>query len=158
MLRGLNPLVAEPTTSNPDGDFMAKVEIGKSYALLSFANADGKTMMYALPNNGAGFVDANGGLAEAATNESTAATGIPVFRYGDETGPLVPTSRGSWVKSDEITSVAGTSYTTTYYEYTCTEKPTAPKPIDWTGLDDIANATVLTGQTLVVIHDQVMAE
>ena len=158
VLRGLNPLVAEPANSNPDGDFMAKVEIGKTYALVSFANADGKTMMYAVPNNGAGLVDENGVLTEAATNEATAATGIPVFRYGDETGPLVPTSRGSWTKSDAIASVAGDSYTTTYYEYTCTEKPTALKPIDWTGLDDVSNATVKVGQTLAVIHDQVMAE
>ena len=156
VLRGLNPLVSEPADSNPDGDFMARVEIGTTYAVISFADADGHTRTYALPGDGRGLVDADAlTVIEAATNN---AVGIPVFRYGNATAPVVPTSRGIWAKSDKIASVAGSSYSTEYYEFSCIEKPTAPKPIDWTGLDDLSNVTVTVGQTLIVIHDQVLAE
>ena len=33
VLRGLDPLVVEVADSNPDGDFMARAEIGKDYAV-----------------------------------------------------------------------------------------------------------------------------
>ena len=157
VLRGLNPLVADEPTSNPDGDFMAYAEIGTDYAVISFTNAEGRTMMYALPSDGAGIVNAEQKVDAGAMN---GAMGIPVFRYGGPKAPVAPTSRGSWAQGAMMHSVvrSASDYSTGYYEYTCTAKPTALKPIDWTGVDDPSNVTVQVKQTLVVIHDQVMAE
>ncbi len=156
VMRGLDPLVAESTASekNPDGDYMAWADLGSDYALISFTNADGQKVMYAVANNASGIYDPDEGtLIEAAI---TNATGIPVFYYGKTGSSLVPVSRGVWASAQK-TSMAGNQWKT-FIQYTCVEKPTTAVVIDWTGVEDLSTVEVTLDQKLSLVHDQVRAE
>ena len=89
ILRGLDPLKKD-SGANPDGDFMALVDLKEDYAILTFTT-NKVTEHWALPNNGYGFVDTKTSvILEAATGT---VSGVQVYRYGNDTSPWTPVYR-----------------------------------------------------------------
>ena len=138
LMRGLNPLKDETLPGNgnpnPDGDYMAYVEEGSDYAILTFP--DGKT--YAWPNNAENYVNDDGSLSLEVTNAAVKL--IRVYRYGNETTPYVPVTRGT-LADDGVTYAA---------------KPLDGEAVAFT--EEATNITVVLDQKLALVHDQVYAQ
>ncbi|MBO7688687.1 MAG: hypothetical protein J6V72_20075, partial [Kiritimatiellae bacterium] len=83
ILRGLDPLKKD-AGANPDGDYMALVDLSEDYAILTFTT-NKVTEIWALPNNGNGFVDPD--TSVILPDATGTAAGVKVYRYGDDKSP-----------------------------------------------------------------------
>ena len=159
VMRGLNPVYAErdsvDSESNPDDDYMAECVIGSDYAVLVFpADSLGIHPMYAVPDNGSDLIDSSTGALKASITNGFSA--IPVYRYGDASSAVVPLNRGIWTNRVELSRS---------YKFKCEDlrperfdcRPLAMEAVE---LGDVApsDVTVLTKQTLKLVHEQVRAQ
>ena len=147
IMNGMHPISSaadEGGSMNKDGDFMARWESGKTYAVLDVEGLG----LIAIPDNGADVLAVEDGMATF--TEDALANGvvaIKVFRYGraDE-NVFVPKSRGEKVKNT--------------VEFPGQE--TYAKPLTallWELGEDATNAMpVLVKQQVTLIHDQVKTE
>lgn len=147
IMNGMHPISAaagEGADMNKDGDFMARWDSSKTYAVLDVEGLG----LIAIPDNGADAITMEGDKAtfteEALANGVVA---IKVFRYcSADKNVFVPKSRG-----EEVTNTV---------EFPGQKKYAKPlTALVWELGEDATNAMpVLVKQQVTLIHDQVRAE
>ena len=147
ILRGLDPLKKD-SGANGDGDFMAIVDLKEDYALLTFTT-NKVTEIWALPNNGNGFVDPKTSvLLEAATGT---VSGVKVYRYGNDKTPWTPVSRGTFSGSPD-------AETKPIPDVDKMDVLDIDAVLEALGEEDETGIVALTNQHLRLVHDQVYAQ
>jgi len=182
IMRGMNPLKAPSDTEwNVDGDAMASFTTEKTYAVAKFADAEGKSVFFALPDNGNNVLDALQAAAQGDEDDEdptaddddeededaeeggiTNITAIAVFRYGGKDSDYMPISRGHFERDESIS----------YFDHPGRKRTTGSgmtwgdirvaksRPLDAIDVD-ISGLTFVsfeTNKALRLVHDQVYAQ